>query len=298
MPRGSLRFCFCACLCALVALIGVACVPAETDVQDATRYERDTTMGKIQERGVLRIAVPGDLPPFSSSEEGRQPDGFVTELAGEIAEALRVEIDYVVASGEEALDLVKAEEADLAFPMIGITERLARQNNFSGPFWIGHTRLLVPEDSSIMSVDDLSGEMVCQYNEERTPVDIAALDASIETMDAAESDDCVTELREGRSVAAVAPDVQLMALATELDGFEIRGDDLSTIGYGVAAPVEASDMTVFVNRVLTDSKSEGRWIEYYEEWLAPVSNLEGANAPDLTLEEVATLWPRDLEPEL
>jgi ABC-type amino acid transport substrate-binding protein len=270
-------------------------VPAETDVQDATAFKEDTTMGEIQERGVLTVAAPADLPPFSWANEGREPEGFVTDLAGEIAAALRVDLDYQIASGEEALELVKAGQVDLAFPMIGVTERLARQGNFSGPFWIGHTRLLVPEDSSISSVGDLAGEMVCQYNEERTPLDITALDKTIETTDAAESGECVTKIRDGRSVAAVAPDVHLMSLATELDGFEIRGDDLSTIGYSVAAPIEASDMTAFVNRVLTDSKSEGRWLQYYEKWLAPVAGLEDVSAPDLTLEEVATLWPRDLE---
>ena len=281
MPRGTLTL----CLGALVALILAACVPPEADVQDATRYDRDTTMGMIQERGVLTIAVPGDLAPFSSADEGRQPDGFVTEFAGEIADALGVDLDYLVVSGEEALALVKEGKVDLAFPMIGITERLARQNNLSGPFWIGHTRLLVPGDSNITDIDDLSGETVCQYNEERTPLDLEAL----------ESKDCVAELRQGRAVAAAASDVHLMALATELDDVEIRGDDLSTTGYGVASPDEATDMTVFVNRVLTDSKSEGRWLEYYEQWLAPVANLEEASAPDLTLQEVATLWPRDLE---
>jgi ABC-type amino acid transport substrate-binding protein len=291
MPRGTLTL----CLCALVALIIAACVPPEADVQDATRYDRDTTMGEIQELGVIRVAVPGDLPPFSSAEDGRDPEGFVTELAGEIAAALGVDLDYLVVSGEEGLDLVKEGKVDLAFPMIGITERLARQNNLSGPFWIGHTRLLVPGDSNITDIDDLSGETVCQYNEEQTPLDLEALDETITTIDAAESEDCVAELREGRAVAAAASDVHLMALATELDDFEIRGDDLSTAGYGVASPDEATDMTVFVNRVLTDSKSDGRWLEYYEQWLAPVANLEDASAPDLTLQEVATLWPRDLE---
>ena len=291
MPRRSLTL----CLCALVAVIGAACVPPEGDVQDATRYPRDTTMGEIQERGVVRVAVPGDLPPFSSADEGQEPEGFVTELAAEIAEALRVDLDYRVVSGEEALDLVKKGKVDLAFPMIGITEGLARQNNLSGPFWIGHTRLLVSEDSSITSSDELSGETVCQYNEERTPLDLAALDDTITIIDAAESADCISELREGHAVAAAASDVHLMALATELDDFEIRGDGLSTTGYGVASSVEATDMTVFVNRVLTDSKSDGRWLEYYEKWLAPVANLEDPSAPDLTLQEVATLWPRDLE---
>ena len=62
----------------------------------------------------------------------------------------------------------------------------------------------------------------------------------------------------------------------------------------MALPEDATDMRSFVNTVLTDLKSDGRWLNYYEEWLAPVAGRTDVNAPDLSLEEAATLWPRDL----
>ncbi|MGH2749875.1 MAG: substrate-binding periplasmic protein [Actinomycetota bacterium] len=291
MPRRPLTL----CLCALVALLVPACVPSEAEEEEVADYGGDTTMGRLQREGTITIALPDDLGPFSSVGDDGEPEGFVAELASEIVAALGVEVTYLPASGEEGLELVRDGEADLAFPTVGITERLARQNNFSGPYWVAHKRLLVPRDSRVELVEDLDGAAVCQYEEERTGVDLSDVNAAIEITDTTDYRDCIDELRAGGSDATSAADIYLMALADELVDFEIRGEQLSTAGYGAALPEGATDMTTFTNRVLTEAKSEGRWLEYYERWLAPVANIENASAPDLTLEEAATLWPRHLQ---
>jgi polar amino acid transport system substrate-binding protein len=289
------RFVF--CLCASIALLLAACVPPESDVQDVIPYDRDTTMGRLQRRGHMTVALPGDLAPFSSIGADGEPEGFVAELASEVVDALGVEAEYVEAFGDEALELVREGEADLAFPIVGITETLARQNNLSDPYWVAHKRLLVRATSEVQSAKDLegrSGEAVCQFEEERTRTDISEILPAVPSSDVSDFRQCVDQLENGGQ-AVTAPDIYLMVLANELDDYEIRGEQLSTAGYAAALPVEATDMADFVNTVLFDAKSEGRWRGYYEEWLAPVANLEGANAPDLGLEEAATLWPRDLE---
>jgi len=291
MPRKW----FALCLCALTTLMLASCVPPEADVQDVVPYDRDTTMGRLQHQGEMTIALPGDLAPFSSMDGNGEPEGFVAELASEIADALGTEASYVEASGDEALELVREGEVDLAFPIVGITETLARQNNLSDPYWVAHKRLLVPTASEVASAEDLEGSSaVCQFEEERTRTDISEIFPDIQSSDVSDFRQCADQL-EGGGVAATAPDIYLMVLADELNGYEIRGEQLSTAGYAAALPIEATDMATFVNTVLTDAKSEGRWLSYYEEWLAPVANIEGANAPDLGLEEAATLWPRDLE---
>lgn len=281
-------------LCASVALLTAACVPSEADVEDVVSYDRDTTMGRLQRDGRVTIALPPDLGPFGSIDENGEPEGFVAELAAEIAAALGVDAEYVAASGSEALEVAKEGEVDLAFPTVGITESLARQNNLSAPYWIAHKRILVPGDSDLRAVADLGGRAVCQYEEERTRIDLADLVPDADITDVSNFEECARALREG-SEAVTAPDIYLMALADELGHYEIRGEQLSSAGYGVAFPEGATDMRTFVNTVLGDVKSEGRWLQFYEERLAPVAGREDVNAPDLTLEEAATLWPNNLE---
>lgn len=292
MPRKQLVL----CLCASAALVLAACVPGEADVQDVISHDRDTTMGRLQREGQMTVALPGDFGPFSSIREDGEPEGFVAELAFEVVEALGVEADYVAATGEDALELVKAGGADLAFPMLGVTEALARQNNLSDPYWVAHKRLLVRTTSDVQTAEDLEGESgaVCQFEEERTRTDISEIFPGIQRSDVPDFRQCADQLA-GGAEAATAPDIYLMVIADELDGYEIRGEQLSTAGYSAALPVDATDMASFVNEVLADLKSEGRWLDHYEQWLAPVANNDDANAPDLGLEEAATLWPRDLK---
>ena len=134
-----------------MVLLPLACVPPEDDVEDVISYSRETTMGQLQREGEMTIALPDDLGPFSSLGDDGEPEGFVAELAFEIVADLGIEATYVPASGEEALELVKEGEVDLAFPTLGITEALARQNTLSDPYWIAHKRLLVPATSEVES---------------------------------------------------------------------------------------------------------------------------------------------------
>ena len=285
------------CLCASIAFLSSACVPPDDDVQDVISYSRDTTMGLLQREGEMTIALPGDLGPFSSIGQDGEPEGFVAEIAAEIAADLGIDVNYVPASGEESLELVREGEVDLAFPNLGITETLARQNTLSDPYWIAHKRLLVPAASEVKGAKDLEGDPgqgVCQFEEEHTRTDIADMYSGIQPTDVSDFRQCADQLQNG-GAAATAPDIYLMVLADELDDYEIRGEQLSTAGYGAVLPEGATDMRSFVNTVLTDLKSEGRWLNLYEKWLAPVAGRTDVNAPDLSLEEAATLWPRNLE---
>ena len=85
-----------------MVLLPIACVPPEDDVEDVISYSRDTTMGQIQREGEITIALPDDLGPFSAIGEDGEPEGFVAEIAAEIAADLGVEAAYVPASERKA----------------------------------------------------------------------------------------------------------------------------------------------------------------------------------------------------
>ena len=42
----------------------------------------------ILKKGVVRIAVPLDVPPFGSQNQAREPEGFDVDLANMVAKAL------------------------------------------------------------------------------------------------------------------------------------------------------------------------------------------------------------------
>lgn len=132
--------------CALALL--VSCVPPEESNDRIKAYDpEENIMGQIQERGVLRIGVPSDYPPFAIVD-GAVIEGFVVELGTLAAEALGVEAQFIPAPNRLLLDLVDVDpahpeettDADLVFPMVVITEELVKRYTITDPYWVGHTR--------------------------------------------------------------------------------------------------------------------------------------------------------------
>lgn len=151
-------------LAALIVLLG-ACVPPEESNDEIKRYDPETSlMGQIQARGVMRIGIPSDHPPWAIVEgDLEEPEGFVVDMGTLAAEALGVTAELIPAPNDELLALVELDvddpeaetAADLVFPMIPITEELVRSNTFTDPYWVGHTRALSDGSREVASGPDV-----------------------------------------------------------------------------------------------------------------------------------------------
>jgi ABC-type amino acid transport substrate-binding protein len=148
-------------VCAL-GLFLAACVPPEESNDRLKRYDpEENIMGVIQDRGVMRIGVPIDYPPFAISD-GADVQGFVVELGTLAAEALGVEPEFIPAPSYSLLSMVYVDEerpeapteADLVFPMAPITEELVQEWTLTDPYWISHDHELVDGQRFIREGDD------------------------------------------------------------------------------------------------------------------------------------------------
>lgn len=245
--------------CALV-LLG-ACVPPEESNDKIKRYDpEENVMGQIQARGVMRIGIPTDRPPFAIVEPGEEPRGFLVDLGTLAAEALGVEPEFVPAPNDDLLDLVygwseptgggpaectgETSEADLVFPLVPITEELITTYTFTDPFWVGHTRSLVADGAEV-----------------------------------------------GRG-----PDIELLARAYEDPRVKVGGEEQSTEGYGAASRCGTTTFGSVMSQVINEADAEGDWTTSYETWLA---DLFADPAPDevpiMTVEDAAALYPTEFD---
>lgn len=263
-------------------------------------------MGQIQERGYLRVGVPAEgFPPFVT-REGRDSkraapgySGFAIDLVGELEAALGLEeaTEFVAVQGDP---LASAEEVDVLFAPVPATEALAKDYSLTHPYWVGHQRLLVPSGSGMSSIDDLFGADVCSILDEETGVPPDELNPNVTNLPSDVSG-CAQALRKKDVIAVTAPDVELMSVWSALskcdiepcapaDRYTIAGDDLTTAGYCAILPSGAKGWTSFVNEVWAETDFEGRWLEFYERWIAPFG-IEIAEPPDMRVEEAAGLYP-------
>lgn len=297
--------------CSALALAATACVPSAEEVEE---FGENSPMFAIQEAGELVVAVPEDAPPFSSGEE-TSPEGFVVDLATDLAEALEVEVRYVEAESEEMIDLVAGpdpaeigdEEAHIAFPLTTVTYEtfrdVSRQQGFglTTPFFTGHQRLLVPAGSDIESTEDLSGKTVCSLVDPQVGLPLDEVAPEAEGGDATTIEECARALAEEKIDAVMGSEVDLLQVRAEIQRlidkdnegpagrpfFEIVGDDLTTQGY---VPYVVRGLSAFSSDIFSEAQDDGRWTAAYETWIRPLSG-ETTAPPDLTLQELAALYP-------
>jgi ABC-type amino acid transport substrate-binding protein len=278
-------------IAALALVLGAACVPPLDD-DVVKNYDPELNlMGRIQDAGVLRVAVEDDAAPWSELE-GSSPVGFTVELGRLVGEELGVETEFVTADGGDMIPMVQIGDVVLAFTLVPITERLLLSNGLSDPYWIGHQRLLVPSDSDIAGVDDLNGVDVCSLADPNTGIDITTVNPGVgEVVLETSRQECLTAIQEGDAQAVTGPDVLLLTLAAQDPTLKIVGDQLTTAGYGAVVDQATGGFNTFVDTVLAEIDREQRWAALYDEWLSPVTGDEAPPFPTMTLEEAAALFP-------
>jgi hypothetical protein len=261
-------------------LVGTACVPpVEND--KVLKFDPDlTVMGRIQKTGVMRVGISEGPGPFSSGS-GETAEGFTVELAWEVARSLGVDLEILSGTDDEIAAMVSAGDVELAFPLVPITEKALSEHSFSDPYWVGHDKILAFDDS-IARAADLAGRTVCQSLEPVTSVPIGELAPGIEEiLEVPDPVDCP------EVDAIVAPDLRLLGV---LDSGTLLDEGLTTAGYGAMVTLENRIFATYVDEQILEAKDEGRWSEWFEAYVSPLTG-EDPDPPAMVLEEAAALWP-------
>jgi polar amino acid transport system substrate-binding protein len=206
---------------------------------------------------------------------------------------LRVDLEVDVMPTEDILPAVNRGSADLGFPLLPVTETLARRNTLTNPYWVSHQRLAVRSGGGIEDARDLDGKRACEARSEDVdvPLEVVSPDISI-VVAPLPSSRCERLLASEAVDAVTGADAYLGSIAADDPGVEIVGEQLSTYAFSAAAPQGDTDLSAWVEAELAEAISEGRWREWFEDTMGEVEGLGGPVAPELTLEEAATLFPK------
>ena len=278
------------------ALVGAACgddtEPTDGDTESpAEEFPAGTTMADLQEAGKITIGVKFDVPPFGfKNPETDEVEGFDVDLGQAIADALGVEPEFIEAISDNRIPFLTDGTADLILSTMTITTDRDAEIDFSLPYYVAEGRVLVPEDSDVTGVDDLAGTTVCTATgstyEENLKVN--APEAKLRLVDT--YSECL-ELVQTDAVDAVSTDdVILTGMIIQDDTLKLVGDGYTTEPYGVGIADGDTEFKEFVDRVVSDYISDGRWAAAYEKWIGQYTG-EPQDPPTMTLEEALELRP-------
>jgi glutamate transport system substrate-binding protein len=258
----------------------------ETPAAQAEQFPADTTMGRIQEAGEIKIGVKYDVPPFGfQNPESGNIEGFDVDLGQAIADKLGVEANFVEAISDNRIPFLEDGTVDLVLSTMTINKERDMEIDFSEPYYIAEGRILTPSETDITGVDTLGGKRVCTalgstYEEtlkEQAP------DADLRLVDS--YSECLELIQNGAVDAVSTDDVILTGMIIQDDTLKlVEAEPLTTEPYGAGIKDGDTEFKEFVDGVIQEYKQDGSWAEAYEKWVGQYTD-EPQEPPTMTLQE-------------
>ncbi len=120
----------------------------------------EDTLKKIQDAGVIRIAIDLSVPPWSYKDDSLNPTGSEVEAAKLLASDLGVKIEIVTTNGANRIPNLMQNRADIIMSALSITDERKKTIAFSLPYSGNTTSVFAPKRLEIKSFADLSGKRI------------------------------------------------------------------------------------------------------------------------------------------
>jgi polar amino acid transport system substrate-binding protein len=247
------------------------CNPKASSLRPAgpPQVTSNSFMAKIRARGYLMAGVDqstyhfGFLNPLDG-----QIEGFDIDMIRAVAQAIFGNPDKVrfkAISDAQRIPDVSSGVVDIVAHTMTITCARLQQVAFSTVYFDAAQRVLVLKNSVATHLAGLAGQKVCATIGSDSLAVISAAKATVVAVPY--WTDCLVLLQQGDVAAISTDDSILTGLAAQDPWTKLIGPRLTDEPYGLAISRQHPDFVRFVNAVLAQLRTNGRWAASYAHWI-------------------------------
>jgi len=266
-----------------------------------TRAADDNSLAAIKKRGVIKIGVKYDSPPFGSlNPTTNTVTGFDIDIAHAIAkhifgDASKVEISQV--KSDNRVPLVQSGDIDAFVATTTITPARLKVIDFSSVYYRAGQALLVKKGSSIKSYKDLDGKSVCSLQGSTPEQTIRRMVPRANVVTFETYPECLTGLRNGR-VDAITTDNVILGGFVEQDptNLEVVGGLFTFEPYGIGVKKDNTTLLKAIDDTLAELKRSGAYQQMHETWLKRPIPADFATWFGMSAEKAGAEWSASQKP--
>ncbi len=234
------------------------------------------------EEGTLTVGTDAPYAPFEVGNP-KDPDfaGYDIEVMNAIGEQLGLEVAYVDTGFGTIFRDTANGQFDTAAAASDIDAKREQVVDFTDPYYLSSTALVVPEDSDIASVEDLSGAIVGaqdgtsqqEYAENETEAsDVRGFP---------EGPNAISAMITGQVEAVLTDQATGVLAVEENDGIEIVEEITTDVFFGFAVAPDNDGLREAMNEALATLKEDGTITDLYAKYFdgaePPAAVLDGTN---------------------
>jgi putative glutamine transport system substrate-binding protein len=260
----------------------------------------ETTPETIKARGMLKVGVKYDAPPFGQLDpRTNKVDGFDIDVARAIAKTIlgdENKVELVQVTSANRIPQLQNGNIDLIIATMTITQDRMKQIDFSDVYYRAGQSLLVRKDSPVKSYRDLAGRSVCTITGSTPEQTIRRVAPRASVVVLESYPECFTALRGGRVDAETTDNVLLFGLQQQdPSNFKLTGGLFTFEPYGIGIAKGNRALAAAVNSTLARLASDGSYAKLHAKWLKepPPSDWRTwfNESPEKAAEQFATQFP-------
>ncbi|WP_035024797.1 transporter substrate-binding domain-containing protein [Enterovibrio calviensis] len=223
----------------------------------------------VKKKGVLKVAVPQDFPPFGSVGVDLQPQGYDIDMAAYLADQLDVELKLVPVTSANRIPYLQTGKVDLVISSMGKNPERAKVIDFSQPYAPFYLGVFGSADEGVKDAAGLSGKTVGVTRGSVEDLELSKLVPSDTTIKRFEDNNATLSSYLSGQVSLIATgNLIVTEIATRYPDKAPETKFLlknSPCYIGVAK--EQPELMMEVNRLITQAKKEGALEGFSQKWL-------------------------------
>jgi ABC transporter, substrate-binding protein, family 3 len=251
------------------------------------------TLDEIKEKGVLRIGVYRDNPPFAIYENGKI-DGFEIELSNKIAQEIFKEnpivkndinatnaqkgtkdeplppvVDFVIIDGaKNRIPALQDNKVDAIVTIMTITKDRQEQIDFSQPYLSVNIGILSRKSDKIRNLNDLKEKILIVKTD--TSAQKYFEKEGIKTIECKTNDECYKALKSGAGDAWAADNLVVLSYATTDETMEVNIQNLGRTDFlAIGVSKGNKELLEAINNALFNLNKSGFFENAYKTKFEP-----------------------------
>ncbi|WP_061938369.1 transporter substrate-binding domain-containing protein [Aureimonas sp. AU22] len=249
----------------LAAVAGIAAAIAVSTAASAQ------SIADITGKGRISIGVLTGIPPYDTTDASGKTDGFLVDLAKDVAKNLGVEVDVVPVNNASRAAALESGRVDMLIAHMTATPERAKTFLMTNPYGAYEMRFVAAKDLPLTSLEGLAGKRVSVPR--GSTQDVAVSGYGVEGLEVVRFDDdalAMQALVSGQvdATAAVATVANDIIAKRNLSNLEVKNDvPIFTLYWSMAVRKDAQELHQWLNNFIYYSEVTGRLGQLHEKWV-------------------------------
>ncbi|NHB58231.1 transporter substrate-binding domain-containing protein [Acinetobacter sp. 194] len=251
------------------ALALTACEKSQPTSSDST-----SSIEQIKKKGVIRVAVFADNPPFGYVDSQGKHQGFDIALAKHVAKDLlgdENKIEYVVTEAANRVEFLKSNKVDVVFASFSVTPERQQVVDFAEPYLKASLGITSPKTAPITNIEQLENKILIVNKGSSSDSFFTKNYPKIKLLKFEQNTDAFNALKDGRGNAISQDSTYALAWAAENPDFVVGIPQIGNEDF--IAPAVRKGNTELLNWLNTEIKQlrdQGEIEKIYNQTLKPL----------------------------